>query len=143
MVVLNFEKSQITFFRMINGQSANTKKPRYSQKFIQQYESIPEITKSSRGDEFAFCKYCKKDISIAHSGMYDIERHRGTNVHKDILAAFMPCLVGWICLNNDMSFNQFNLPNHCHNATLAWVHLKYDNPLTHWPLGDLIEILVK
>ena len=29
MVVLNFEKSQITFFRMINGQSANTKKPRY------------------------------------------------------------------------------------------------------------------
>ena len=68
---------------MINGQSANTKKPRYSQKFIQQYESIPGITKSSRGDEFAFCKYCKKDISIAHSGMYDIERHRGTNVHKD------------------------------------------------------------
>ena len=83
MVVLNFEKSQITFFRMINGQSANTKNPRYSQKFIQQYESIPGITKSSRGDEFAFCKYCKEDISIAHSGMYDIERHRGIDVHKD------------------------------------------------------------
>ena len=54
MVVLNFEKSQITFFRMINGQSADTKKHRYSQKFIQQYESIPGITKSTRGDEFAF-----------------------------------------------------------------------------------------
>ena len=66
MVVLNFEKSQITFFRMINGQSANAKKPRYSQKFILHYESIPWITKSSRGDEFVFCKYCKKDISIAH-----------------------------------------------------------------------------
>ena len=59
-----------------------SKKPRYEAKFLRQYFTIPGIT-SSCGDKYARYGYCKKDISIGHSGAFDIERHRATKTHQD------------------------------------------------------------
>ncbi|KAK7499320.1 hypothetical protein BaRGS_00009295 [Batillaria attramentaria] len=42
-----------------------TKKPKVTQKFTDKYLKIPGISRSSLGDSYAHCDYCKCDFSIA------------------------------------------------------------------------------
>ena len=57
------------------------KKAKYSQKYLKKYDSIPGIKSSQKGDGYAYCTYCRKDFSIASSGMFDISRHKSGPSH--------------------------------------------------------------
>ena len=61
--------------------SKKVKKGGYNQVFLEEYAAIKGIRASRLGPMYAFCAYCVKDISISHSGRYDIDRHRGTKQH--------------------------------------------------------------
>jgi hypothetical protein len=51
------------------------KRPR-KQSFIAAYkEKYPCMTRSTKGETYAFCKICRTDISIACGGSNDIKKH--------------------------------------------------------------------
>lgn len=64
--------------------SKKSKKMKYSCKFKKEWASIYNslIQKSRHGDNYAFCSSCRLDISIAHGGQGDIDKHFKTERHK-------------------------------------------------------------
>ena len=55
---------------------------RNNQRFSEKYSTKwPCITASKRGDFYAYCETCSCDISIKHSGQYDIKLHIQTAKH--------------------------------------------------------------
>ena len=65
----------------------SAKKRKKEQTFLDRYKKIPGIEVSTLGNTFARCVYCKTDVSIAHSGIYDIQRHCRKNIHQQHEAA--------------------------------------------------------
>ncbi|KAK7484378.1 hypothetical protein BaRGS_00024383 [Batillaria attramentaria] len=63
-----------------------TKKLKVTQKFTDKYLKIPGISRSSLGDSYAHCDYCKCDFSITHSGSFDIQGHLKTKKHTNYLS---------------------------------------------------------
>ena len=52
------------------------------QKYRESYTTTwPFIEASSKGVQFVYCKVCRTDFSIKHSGMFDIKKHIGTTKH--------------------------------------------------------------
>lgn len=55
----------------------------YKQRYKTAYRQTYGWSASSRkGDTYAFCMVCKSDISIAHSGAFDLKRHEESKSHK-------------------------------------------------------------
>ena len=55
-----------------------------SQIYLSKYSSFPGIEPSSRGTSHAYCRYCRLDFSISHSGSGDIDKHRASKGHKKV-----------------------------------------------------------
>ena len=55
------------------------------QKFKKRYESdFTNIHASSKGEYYAPCTLCNVDISVKHSGEYDISRHFKSEKHVNM-----------------------------------------------------------
>ena len=65
-----------------NDDDKPTKKTKYSQCYISKYDTIPGISKSQKGTEYAFCKYCSRDVDISHGGENDLKKHIQTKMHE-------------------------------------------------------------
>lgn len=63
-----------------------SKKIKYDQKYKDEWERIPQykgwVQKSKKGDSFALCLPCDKNINIK-SGKNALTKHSQTTVHKD------------------------------------------------------------
>ena len=58
------------------------KKVKVQQKFRSEYaDKYPCITRSNVSVNHAFCKTCKLDFSVAHAGMFDVQRHAASKGH--------------------------------------------------------------
>jgi hypothetical protein len=68
-------------------QADPAKKPKYNQVYLSCYSAIPGIKPSKLSKSHAFCNYCNIDISISHSGRFDITRHCGKAKHKNFVNA--------------------------------------------------------
>lgn len=74
---------------------ANKPSERRHQTFKAEYtEQFKCIKPSSKGNQYAFCKYCRQDIKISHGGANDINRHleqekRKTNEKAEVSAMNM------------------------------------------------------
>ena len=54
------------------------------QKYKQEYkERFPFIRASTKGEEYAYCIYCRQDLKISGGGANDIMRHLSNKKHKD------------------------------------------------------------
>lgn len=63
--------------------SAPLKKRTKLQSFLPCYsDTYPCITASRLGEQYARCTVCGVDISVGHSGFYDVERHVNCGKHK-------------------------------------------------------------
>lgn len=58
--------------------------PKYRrQTFKKEYvKDFPSFQKSKKGEYFAYCTACRKDINISHGGRYDCKKHVETEAHK-------------------------------------------------------------
>ena len=83
--VSNKMASKRPLHEALSSKSA-TKKPKATQKFTDKYLKILGISRSSLGDSYAHCDYCKCDFSIAHSGSFDIQGHLKTKKHTNYLS---------------------------------------------------------
>ena len=58
------------------------------QRFLPEYtEKYPEIVKSSKSVEHAFCTTCSKHFKVSHGGISDIKTHCQGLSHKNIAKA--------------------------------------------------------
>ena len=71
---------------------------------------------SSLGDEMAYCKLCSSNLSVAHSGLYDVKRHSETSLHKKgiVSTTKFPFCPSWIkpvvwCLSAMLTLRGFLL----------------------------------
>ena len=54
------------------------------QKYRSEYrEQFPCISASSKGEEYAYCIYCRQDLKISGGGSNDIKRHIAKQKHQD------------------------------------------------------------
>ena len=68
---------------MSDDDSPVKKKRRFHNKYKSAWtQEFSFIKPSRKGDIFTFCELCKNDISVSHSGYYDIKRHISTEKHK-------------------------------------------------------------
>ena len=51
-------------------------------KFKASWKLPDGIITSSKGDQYAHCKLCKSDFSVAHGGFNDITRHSKGPTHQ-------------------------------------------------------------
>ena len=59
-------------------------KTRRTQKFRNEYtEQFPCMKKSTKGDEYVFCTFCRQDLKIASGGANDIARHLQKQKHQE------------------------------------------------------------
>jgi hypothetical protein len=59
------------------------KKIRRRQPFLAEYKmKYPFLSKSDRGDDYAFCSICSSHFSVAHGGMNDCAIHTSGEKHK-------------------------------------------------------------
>lgn len=66
-----------------SGQGTPKKKKTAQQCWKSSYsEENPEIVKSTKGDQYAFCKACESHFSVAHGGGHDVSRHVTGAKHK-------------------------------------------------------------
>ncbi|KAG1682401.1 CCR4-NOT transcription complex subunit 4 [Nymphon striatum] len=74
---------------------------------IQSYLSggVPFISKSSKGEHYAFCTPCRRDISISHGGRHDIVTHAKTSLHKESVDNLSKTskLTKWVATSNELS----------------------------------------
>lgn len=57
--------------------------PKYDTTYRSEYQTqFSFITKSTKGELYAHCKLCNKDIKISHGGKNDIKIHSQTELHK-------------------------------------------------------------
>jgi hypothetical protein len=69
---------------------------RNNQRFSEKYSTKwPCMTASKRGDFYAYCDTCACDISIKHSGQYDIKLHIQTAKHVKAQASNHSILNCW------------------------------------------------
>ena len=61
------------------------KKPVYMQKYKSEYQvKYPCMRPSAKkGEHFAYCTHCDKDVSVSHAGLNDLKKHVETAVHKE------------------------------------------------------------
>jgi len=52
----------------------------FKNEYQQQFKCIK---RSSKGDQYAYCKYCRQDIKIAHGGAHDLQKHLQKLKHKE------------------------------------------------------------
>ena len=68
--------------------AARFKRTKYDCKYNKRFEKDRNyISPSTKGELYAYCTYCKKDISISHGGENDLLKHDQTQGHKDIAKA--------------------------------------------------------
>ena len=59
------------------------KKKRYAQTYKKDWEKqVTWVTHSPKGDEYAFCTICDKDLSCSEGGLKDLKRHGEREKHK-------------------------------------------------------------
>ena len=57
---------------------------RRTQKYRKEYkEQFPSFTASTKGEEYAYCIYCRQDLKISGGGANDITRHISKQKHRD------------------------------------------------------------
>lgn len=61
--------------------SVAKKKPRYSCTF-RPSSKFPWAICSDKGDSYALCKICRRDMSVAYGGFRDLIKHENTALHK-------------------------------------------------------------
>ena len=58
------------------------KRKRYYQTYRKKWEEeVNWLTHSRKGDRYAYCKVCSKDLSCSEGGLKDIKRHGSTESH--------------------------------------------------------------
>ena len=63
----------------------NVKRKKYSSTFKTEWTSTFDTLGPSSASKFqAYCKLCRMDFSIEHSGKADCQRHVGTEKHKNV-----------------------------------------------------------
>lgn len=92
------------------AQSRHRKKKahvRYNTKYNQSWEKLYDfVTRSSLSNEHIFCTVCMKDVSIAHQGACDIDRHARGQLHNKRMLALLDQVTGGCGLNHGQEFHQ-------------------------------------
>ena len=59
----------------------------YSSRYQSEWETDKDfhgqITKSDEGNEFAYCKSCRRSVKVSASGRFDVVRHFESVKHKE------------------------------------------------------------
>ena len=63
------------------------KKPRYMCTFHPESNTYDWARVSRKGPSYAFCSFCKRDISVAYGGQKDLRRHEATTLHTSARTA--------------------------------------------------------
>ena len=59
------------------------KKKVYKSKYQNGWEiEFTWVTKSEKGNSFAFCKLCQRHFSVSHAGKNDVKKHGNTDLHS-------------------------------------------------------------
>ena len=59
------------------------RKVEHNQKLVKEHMALfPCFHKSRRGETYAFCYVCSADISVAHGGKWDLQKHFKSKKHE-------------------------------------------------------------
>ena len=75
----------------------------YNSKYTTEFDFI---TKSGKSKQHAFCKICRRDISIAHGGRSDIVLHRKSKLHIgnfESESSSTPKITSWMSTSQDLN----------------------------------------
>lgn len=79
-------------------------------KYNQSWEKIYGfVARSSVSNEHIFCTVCHKDVSIAHGGANDIDRHAKGQWHNKRMVTWVDQATGGGGVDNNQAFDQVGI----------------------------------
>ena len=76
------------FKNMASVLNISSTKTKNNQKFSDNYtDKWPCMVRSRKGVHYALCTICQSDVSVRHSGQYDLKVHIDAPKHKDNVSA--------------------------------------------------------
>lgn len=83
---------------------------KYNTKYNQSWEKIYGfVTRSFISNEHIFCTVCQKDVSIAHGGANDIDRHAKGQWHNKRLVTMVDLATGGCCVEHNQAFDKVGI----------------------------------